>query len=109
MIFQKCAKEYIDSNFHIENEPAEIVQNYTYLGTPFLQRVTFHWHKLKGKALHALFSFRKHTNLSKLSPFLANKIFDAMISPILTCSSEMWGVYQVLGQHPDRKNTSPIV
>ena len=44
MIFQKRAKKYIDSNFHIDNEPVEIVQNYTYLGTPFLQRVTFHWH-----------------------------------------------------------------
>ena len=33
MIFQKRAKKYIDSNFHIDNEPVEIVQNYTYLGT----------------------------------------------------------------------------
>ena len=38
MIFQKRAKKYIDSNFHIDNEPVEIVQNYTYLLTPFLQR-----------------------------------------------------------------------
>ena len=33
MIFQKRAKKYVDSNFHIDNEPVEIVQNYTYLGT----------------------------------------------------------------------------
>ena len=33
MIFQRRAKKYIDSNFHIDYEPVEIVQNYTYLGT----------------------------------------------------------------------------
>jgi len=44
--------------------------------------------KLGEKALHALFSFRKHTNISKLSPLLANEIFDMMISPILTYNSE---------------------
>jgi len=49
--------------------------------------------KLKENALHALFSLRKHTNVSKLSPLLANKIFDMMISPILTNNSEIWGVY----------------
>ena len=43
MIFQKRAKKYIESNFHMENEPVEIVQNNTYLGTlRFLQRITFH-------------------------------------------------------------------
>ena len=30
MIFQTRAKKYTDSNFHIDNEPVEIVQNYTY-------------------------------------------------------------------------------
>jgi len=49
--------------------------------------------KLKEKALHALFSLRKHTNVSKLSPLLANKILATMISPILTHNSEIWGVY----------------
>ena len=49
--------------------------------------------KLKEKALHALFSLRKHTNLSKLSPFLASKSFDAMIFPILIYNSEFWGTY----------------
>jgi len=28
-----------------------------------------------------------------LSPLLANKIFDVMISPILTYNREIWGVY----------------
>ena len=34
-----------------------------------------------------------HTNLSKLNAALACKIFDTMISPILTYNSEIWGVY----------------
>ena len=50
--------------------------------------------KLKVEVLRTFFSLRKHTNLSKLSPFLGNKlIFDAMISPILTYNSEVWGAY----------------
>ena len=49
--------------------------------------------KLKEKALRALFSLRKDTNINKLPPCLASKIFDAMISPILTYNSEIWGVY----------------
>ena len=32
-------------------------------------------------------------NLSKLKTSLASKIFDMMISPILTYNSEIWGVY----------------
>ena len=38
----------------------------------------------KEKALHALFSLSRHTNLSKLEAALACKIFDTTISPILT-------------------------
>ena len=45
------------------------------------------------KALHALFSLRRHTGFSKLKPSLANKIFDTMISPILTYNSEVWGAF----------------
>ena len=95
MIFQKRANKLIESNFHIDNEPVEVVQNYTYLGTLISSTGNFSLalDKLKEKALHALFSLRKHTNFSKLFPDLANKIFDAMISPILTHNSEVWGAY----------------
>ena len=95
MIFQKRAKKCTESSFHIDNEIIEIVQNYTYLGTLISSTGNFSMalDKLKEKALHALFSLRKHTNISKLSPVLANKIFDMMISPILTYNSEIWGVY----------------
>ena len=48
---------------------------------------------LKEKALHALFGLRKHANFSKLKPSLACKIFAAIISPISSYNSEIWGVY----------------
>ena len=48
---------------------------------------------LKEKALHALFSLRRHTNLSKLKAALACNRFDTMISPILTYNSEIWSLY----------------
>ena len=47
---------------------------------------------LKEKALHALFILRRHTNLSKLKPAVACKMFETMISPILTYNSEIWGL-----------------
>ena len=95
MIFQKREKKYTESSFHIDNEMIEIIQNYTYLGTLISSTSNFLMalDQLKEKALHALVSLRKHTNVSKLSLFLANKFFDTMISPISTYNSEVWGVY----------------
>jgi len=62
MIFQKRAKKCIESNFHIENEPVEIVQNYAYLGTLISSTGNFSlaFDKLKEKSLHTLFSLRKN-------------------------------------------------
>jgi len=95
MIFQKRAKKCTESSFHIDNEIIKTGQNYTYLGTLISSTGNFSMvlDKLKEKALHALFSLRKHTNISKLSPLLTNKILDVMISPILTYNSEILGVY----------------
>ena len=81
--------------FHIGKETIDIVHGYTYLGTCISSTGNFNisLEHLKEKALHALFSLRKHTNFSKLKPSLACKIFEAMISPILSYNSEIWGVY----------------
>ena len=116
MIFQKRAKKNIDSSFHIHYEPFEIVQNHNYLGTPISSEGnhSLALDKLKEKVIHALCSLRKHTNLSKLSPFLASKIFHAMISPILTYISEVWCAYtksdlKSWDSSQIEKNTSPIL
>ena len=95
MIFQKRAKECTESIFNTGKRAIEIVQNYTYLGTLISSTGNFKLalDQLKEKALHALFCLRKHININKLSPSLANKIFDTRISSILTYNSEVWGVY----------------
>jgi len=69
MIFQKRVKKCIESNFHIDNEPVEIVQNYTYLGTLISLTGNFSLalDKLKEKTLQFTpFSVLEHTNFSKL-------------------------------------------
>ena len=82
--------------------------NYTYLGTRISSsgNFTLSLDHLREKALHALFALRRHVDFSSLKPSLACKIFDTMISPILTYNSEAWGVFA----KSDFKswNTSPI-
>ena len=94
MVFQKRAKKY-ECNFYIDKEKIDTVQNYTYLGTRISssENFTLSLDHLREKALHALFALRRHVDLSRLKPSLACKIFDTMISPILTYNSEAWGVF----------------
>ena len=89
------AKKNSNLEFHIGKETIDIVHEYTYLGTRISSTGNFNisLEHLKEKALHAPFSLRKHTNFIKLKPSLACKIFETMISPILSYNSEIWGVY----------------
>ena len=95
MVFQKRARKCTECRFFISNQIIDVVQDYTYLGTRIFSsgNFTVRLDHLKEKALHALFSLRRHTYFCKLKPSLACKIFDTMISPILTYNSEIWGVY----------------
>ena len=92
MIFQNRAKKNSHLEFHIGKETIDIVHEYTYLGTRISSTGNFNisLEHLKEKALHALFSLRKHTNFGKLKASLP---FEAMISPILSYNSEISGVY----------------
>ena len=94
MIFQRRAKRY-DCNFYIGNEKIDIVQSYTYLGTQISSNgnFTLSLEHLRQKAVHALLSLKRHLDFSSLKPSLACKIFDKMISPILTYNSEVWGLF----------------
>ena len=94
MVFQKGTNK-CDYVFHIGNEMIDNVKDYTYLGTRISSsgNFTLSLEHLRQKALHALFSLRRHTDFSKLKPSLANKIFDTMISPILTFNSEVWDAF----------------
>ena len=76
MIFQKRARKFTD-NFYIGKDVIDLVHpEYTYLGTRISSNGNFNvsLEYLKDKALHALFSLRKHTKFSKLKPSLACKI-----------------------------------
>ena len=94
MIFQRQATKY-DCNFYIGNEKIDIVQSYTHLGTQISStgNFTLLLEHLREKAVHALFSWRRHIDFSSLKPSLACKIFDKMISPVLTYKSEVLGVF----------------
>ena len=94
MIFQRRAKRY-DCNFYKGNEKSDIVQSYTYLGTQISStgNFTLSLEHLREKAAHALFSLKRHLDFSSLKPSLGCKIFDTMISPILTYNSEIWGLF----------------
>ena len=86
MVFQKRARKNADFHFLIDSQIIDVVQEYTYLETQMSSSGNFSASRehLKEKALHALFSLKQDTNPSKLKAPLACKIFDAMISPILT-------------------------
>ena len=94
MIFQRCTRK-CEHNFRIGNEVIDVTQNYTNLGTHITSsgNFTLSLEHLRQKALDALFSLRRHTDLNSLKPSLACKIFDSMISPILTYNSEVWGAF----------------
>ena len=95
IIFQKCKRKCHDSSFYICNEKVDIVQNYTYLGTwiSYSGNFTLSLDHLQQKALRALFSLRRHTDFKSLTPSLSRKIFDSMISPILTYNNEVCGTF----------------
>ena len=95
MAFQKSERNNADFHFLIDSQIIDVVQEYTYLGSRMSSLGYFSVSRehLKEKALHALFSLRRHTNLSKLKAAFACKIFDTTISPFLTYNSEIWGVY----------------
>ena len=94
MVFQKRARTNSDFHFLVDSQII-VVQEHTYLGTQMSSSGNFSVSRehLEEKALHTLFSLRRHTNVSRLKAALACKMFDTMISPILTYNSEIWGVY----------------
>ena len=96
MIFQKKSPRTKQRTFKVNNSELEVVKEYTYLGVTLSENGNFsnHQQKSKEKSLNALYSTNRFIELKKLKPQQANKIFNSMISPILTYASEVWGVYQ---------------
>lgn len=95
LIFQKSGRKPKNLSFSINNNPIEIVQEYTYLGIKMTSSGTFTTAQkiLAEKALNALFKIQKHIHLSRLPLRSARKIFETVVQPILTYGSEIWGAY----------------
>ena len=73
----------------------DITQDYSEVGTRISSSrdFTLSLEHLRQKAFYPLFSLRRNNNFNKLKPSLASKIFDTMISPILTYNSEVLGAF----------------
>jgi hypothetical protein len=72
-----------------------VTHEYNYLGLKLTPngKFTLAAKQLAEKAHRAINSTRRKLDISKLSPKLAIKIFDSIISPILLYNSEIWGAF----------------
>ena len=98
MVFCKKTSKKLkqESIFSLNNKNLEVVQDYTYLGVKMNSTGNFTAHQSlsREKALHAFFNVSRIVDFKKLKPHQASKLFDSLISPILTYGSEVWGVYE---------------
>ena len=74
--------------------------------TNSIRKFTSAQEQLREKAMYAFFGIKKYTNINKLPPQLASKLFDTMISSILMYNSEVWDAYDKL--KPNHWDKSPI-
>ena len=93
MILQKHNSKLQRLNFFLGDKRIDITIEYTYLGLKLTPNTKFAvgTQQLSEKAMHAVFKIRKHLDFHKLTPKLAMKIFDGIVSPILLYNSEVWG------------------
>ena len=95
MTFQKKTRKSQSHEFYLNDRLVETTKEYTYLGVKLTTTGNFTaaQEQLREKAMHSLFGIKKYYNINRLPPQLASKIFDTMISPILTYNCEVWGAY----------------
>jgi hypothetical protein len=97
LIFQKHnSRQPVKIQFHIGDKKIDTSKEYNYLGLKISQNGNFKLaqQQLGEKALHALYKIRKNIDFHKLTPKVALKIFNSIISPILLYNSEVWGAYE---------------
>ena len=96
MIFKKKSTRKLKQNlFTLNNNKLETLQEFAYLGVKLSATGNFSAHQTRSreKALYAFYNVTRSVDFKKLKPKQDNMIFDALISPILTYGSEVWGVY----------------
>jgi hypothetical protein len=90
MIFQRRSNKQPIPNFYLENKTLQVTHEYNYLGLKLTRngKFTLAAKQLAEKAHRGINATRRKLDISKLSPKLAIKIFDSIISPILLYNSE---------------------
>lgn len=96
IISKKKCKNLNQPSFTLNTKKLDIVDEFTYLGVKLTSTGNFAAHLIQSreKALHAFFKINQFVNFKELNSKAANKLFDSMISPILTYGCEVWGTYQ---------------
>ena len=94
--------------FTFDKKEVQTVQEFTYLGVKMSNTGNFlgHLTQTREKAMHAFYKINRTVDFKKLKPKQANKLFNSLISPILTYACDVWGVYQK--QCFKKWETSPI-
>ena len=95
MIFSKKRFKQ-NPTFTFNRKEIQTVQEFTYLGVKMSNTGNFSGHltQTREKAPHAFYKVTRTVDFKKLKPKQANKLFDSLISPILTYACDVWGVYQ---------------
>ena len=93
MVFQKKNKQANKYTFKYNDEVAETVSHYTYLGIKISGSGNFTkaTDVLSNKAKNALAALRKKLPIEKLSLTIVNKLFTSFCLPICTLGAEVWG------------------
>jgi len=92
MIFSKKRFKQ-NPTFTFNRKEIQTVQEFTYLGVKMSNTGNFSGHltQTREKALHAFYKVTRTVDFKKLKPKQANKLFDSLISPILTYASMSGG------------------
>ena len=91
--FSKRKPRYSPQTFWLNNQPVEIVDTYTYLGTVFSYNGKFNnaIDKQILQAQRALFAIKSKKETYNLPVDIMLDLFDKMIMPILLYGCEIWG------------------
>ena len=92
MIFSKGNRK-INNTFFLNNSELENTKEYKYLGITIHKKncsFTPALKYLKTKAIRAVYALRSKVNINSLPIWLALKLFNAIIKPVLLYASEVW-------------------
>ncbi len=95
VIFSRGMANLSKYEFQFGCEEIEVVEDYKYLGVLFNCKGRFRKGEieLKEQATRAMYSITSKATKFDLPVDIQMKLFNAMVLPVLTCGSEVWGHY----------------